>query len=79
MAAGDPDSHPQAMKKPRRPAASAAWCCRVVARSLMRGASTNVNAGSVGDNGGALAVKAGSVCSNAAMDSTGVASRILNS
>ena len=42
------------------------------ARSLPRGARTNANAGSVGDNGGASAAKAGSVCSNADMDSTAV-------
>ena len=36
----------------------------------------NANAGSVADNDGASAVKAGSVCSNADMDSTAVATMV---
>src|SRR5229473_1635055 len=53
--------------------AAAELCCRVVARNRPRGARTNANAGSGGANGGASARKAGLVCSNAAMDSTAVA------
>ena len=73
LAAGDRGFSRRPMNRRRPLAVSDASSCRGAAPSRPRGARMNTSVGSVGRNDGVSAVKAASVCTNADMDWTAVA------